>query len=62
MKEKACRNCRLITTENFCPNCKTSTLSDDWIGELLILDPDKSIIAKYMEILKPGKYAIRVRG
>jgi DNA-directed RNA polymerase subunit E" len=62
MKEKACKSCHLITTANFCPNCKTSTLSDDWIGELIVFDPDKSMIAKYMEITKPGRYALRVRG
>jgi len=62
MKNKACKNCRLITTAKFCPNCKTSTLSEDWIGEIIIFYPDKSIIAKNMEITKPGRYALRVRG
>ncbi len=62
MKKKACRNCRLITTTNLCPNCKTSSLSEDWIGELIIFYPDKSKIAKIVEITKPGKYALLVRG
>ncbi len=62
MKKKACRNCRLITTTNLCPNCKTSSLSEDWVGELIIVYPDKSKIAKIANITKPGKYAILVRG
>ena len=62
MKKKACRNCRLITTTHLCPNCKTSSLSEDWVGELIIVYPDKSKIAKIVNITKPGKYAILVRG
>jgi DNA-directed RNA polymerase subunit E" len=67
MKPKACRDCRLITTTNICPtnicpNCKTSSLSEDWIGELIIFNPDKSKIAQIVGITKPGKYALLVRG
>jgi DNA-directed RNA polymerase subunit E" len=62
MKQKACRDCRLITTTNLCPNCKTSSLSEDWVGELIIFNPEKSQIAKIAGITKPGKYAILVRG
>ena len=62
MKEKACRTCRLITATNLCPNCKTSSLSEDWIGELIIFYPTKSKIAEIAGITKPGKYALLVRG
>ena len=61
MVERACRNCRLLTTANVCPNCKESGLSRDWIGELIVLKPEKSLLAKSIGITKPGKYALRVR-
>jgi len=61
VSEKACRNCRLIIAENLCPNCKTTSVSDDWIGEVIILNPSRSRIAEDMGIKKPGRYALRVR-
>ncbi|MHA1719791.1 MAG: transcription elongation factor subunit Spt4 [Promethearchaeota archaeon] len=60
-KERACRTCHLITTKAFCPKCKTQTLSDDFSGAVIILDPKNSIIAKRLNFDVPGKYALRVR-
>ncbi len=61
--EKACKNCHLITKKDksMCPKCKTHTLSDDFSGEVIILDPPNSKIARYMNIYVKGKYALRVR-
>lgn len=59
--EWACRNCRLIIAKNLCPDCKTTNASDDWLGEVIILDPEKSQIAQSMGIKNPGRYALRVR-
>ena len=61
MSEKACRNCRLVVNSNLCPECKSVNVSDDWVGEAIIIDPGKSQIAKSMGITKPGRYALRVR-
>jgi len=62
MKEKACKNCHLITkNEQICPKCKTHTLSDDYTGEVIIIKPEGSKIAEYLKIHIPGKYALRVR-
>ena len=63
MEERACKNCHLITKKDksLCPKCKTHTLSDDYSGEVIILDPSGSKIAKYMNVNIPGKYALRVR-
>lgn len=61
MTEKACRECNTITTEATCPKCKTATLSDDFSGLLIILNPKESEIAKVMEITRKGRYALRVR-
>ncbi len=61
MVEKACKNCRLISAGPICPNCKSTNLSDDWTGFVVVIDPNNSEIAKKMTIKTPGKYAIRVR-
>lgn len=61
MVEQACKSCRLITSANICPNCKKSSLSNEWTGEIIVVDPERSQIAKKAGITKPGRYALRVR-
>jgi DNA-directed RNA polymerase subunit E" len=61
LSDKACKNCRFISNGPVCPNCKSTNLSDDWSGLVVIVDPSTSEVAKRMEIKAPGRYAIRVR-
>lgn len=61
MTEKACKNCRYISNGSVCPNCKSTNLSDDWTGLVIVMDPNISEIAKKMRIKAPGRYAVRVR-
>ena len=61
MSEKACRNCHAIVVGNVCPICKSSSLSDDWSGYVIVLDPKDSRIAKRLNINQPGRYALKVR-
>ena len=61
MSDKACKNCRFISSGPICPNCKSSNLSDDWSGLVIITDPSKSQVAKRMGITAAGRYALRVR-
>jgi DNA-directed RNA polymerase subunit E" len=61
MTEKACRECHMITTGSLCPKCRTATLSDDFSGLVIIIDPKESEIAKTMEVEEKGRYALRVR-
>jgi len=61
MVEKACRRCHYITEENVCPNCKSTDLSEDFSGLVIIFDPENSLIAKTLKIQRKGRYAIRVR-
>jgi DNA-directed RNA polymerase subunit E" len=46
---------------NICPECKSTSVSEDWTGVVVIIDPEKSQIAKTLDIKKPGRYALRVR-
>lgn len=44
-----------------CPICNSASLSKDWSGYVVIIDPKESIIAEKLEIKLPGKYALKVR-
>ena len=61
MTDKACKNCRFISNGPICPNCKSTNLSEDWSGLVIIVDPSMSTVAKRMGITAPGRYAVRVR-
>jgi len=61
MVEQACKTCRLLTTSNICPNCKKSGLSSDWAGELIVIEPEGSVLAFRIGAKKQGRYALRVR-
>jgi DNA-directed RNA polymerase subunit E" len=61
MSEKACTNCHFITKENVCPKCRSTSLSEDFGGVVIIFDKDNSAIAKAMKIKDKGRYALKVR-
>lgn len=62
MREKACRNCHALTTGSICPSCKSTNLSDDWTGIVVIMDPEGSYIAEKLGVKKTsGRYALKVR-
>ncbi|MHA1298102.1 MAG: transcription elongation factor subunit Spt4 [Candidatus Helarchaeota archaeon] len=61
MREKACRICHLLTTASHCPECRTSNLSENYVGIVVIVDPENSLIAQKLNINKAGKYALKVR-
>lgn len=60
---KACRKCKSLVPREAsrCPVCGSTDLSEDWEGALVVIEPEKSVIAKKLEITKPGRYAIKVR-
>ncbi len=57
---KACKNCNTISDQNKCPRCGGET-SREWQGSLLVMDPEKSEIARKMGIKASGRYALRVK-
>lgn len=61
MTEQACRECCRIVEGQVCPICNSASLSKDWSGYVVIIDPKESIIAEKLEIKLPGKYALKVR-
>lgn len=61
MSEKACTNCHFLTKENVCPKCRSTSLSEDFGGLVIVFDPAESAIAKAMKIKEKGRYALKVR-
>ncbi len=59
MKELACRRCRAITTGKVCSICKSTDLSADWYG-LVVIVSEESQVAKMLNIKHRGKYALKV--
>jgi DNA-directed RNA polymerase subunit E" len=59
-KEFACRKCKTLTSGRICPNCKSKDLSPDWSGLVVVNDIDSSLVAKTLNITKPGRYALKV--
>ena len=61
MSKKVCKNCKIFVEHDKCPICQHSNFTDTWKGRLIILDSDKSIIAKKIGAKVKGEYAIKVR-
>ncbi len=61
MNERACANCHFLTKENVCQKCKSSSLSEEFGGLVVMFDPATSAIAKAMKIKDKGRYALKVR-
>ncbi len=61
MREKACTNCHFITKNNVCAKCKSTNLSEDFSGIIVMFDPENSAIAKTIKIKEKGRYALKVR-
>jgi len=66
VKELACRKCKCITIGKVCPACKSSDLTPDWEGVVIIANPKESRIAKTLKIsveqwkIENPKYALKV--
>ena len=59
-REVACRKCRALTTERVCPVCGSTDLSENWSGMIIIVDPERSEVAKVIGAKVRGKYALSV--
>jgi DNA-directed RNA polymerase subunit E" len=61
MVEKACRNCRLIMSQgDVCPICGQSNLTSKWTGYVVVLNVEKSEIAKKLGLKINGSYALHL--
>ena len=61
MVELACKRCKFINIDaEVCKNCGSTELTKEWYGYVIILNPEKSEIAKKLDIKTPGRYALKV--
>ncbi len=61
MSDHACKNCKLIIMQgNVCPVCGSTQLTTKWSGSIVVIDAEKSEIAKKLEIKVDGTYAINI--
>jgi DNA-directed RNA polymerase subunit E" len=61
MTEKVCRHCMRVLEGQNCPICGTSDLAEGWSGLLIILDAERSEIAKKLGVDIPDRFALKVR-
>lgn len=61
MPENVCKECHRLVTGQVCDTCNSSSLTSDWSGYVVIIDIEKSMIAKRLGVKSPGKYALKVR-
>lgn len=60
-KQKACKICNKIFTTEKCPNCDAKEPTETIKGRIYILDPEKSEIAKKLNLKGKGNFAIKTR-
>lgn len=58
----ACGECHRILDDDKdqCPHHPASKVSTDYQGYVLVLNPNRSEIAKRLNISEPGRYALKV--
>jgi DNA-directed RNA polymerase subunit E" len=59
--KKACKKCKVLVTEDKCPLCGSTELSDSWKGRSIVLKPAESEIAKKLGITNKGVFAIKTK-
>lgn len=59
---RACKNCRMVVygDDKACPKCG-GELSKRFAGLIIVLDPERSEIAKIASINVIGSYAVKVK-
>ena len=61
-KQKACKLCNEIVEEGEkCPRCGSRELTEGFRGRIVVLDPEKSEIAKQLNLKEKGNFAIKTR-
>ena len=58
----ACGECHLVLNDGVdqCPRHPSAQVSSDWTGYVIIMQPERSEIARRLEDELPGRYALKV--
>ncbi len=57
--KKVCKKCKIFVEGDKCPLCQGNQFAENWKGRIIVTDPEKSDIAKKLNIKKKGVYAIK---
>jgi len=60
-KSKACKICAKIYDGDKCPKCDSKEHTESYKGRIIVLNPDKSEIAKELNLKNKGNFAIKTR-
>ena len=60
-KKKVCKKCKLFVSGEKCPACGSDQFSNNWQGRVIVLDANKSEVAKKMGVKVKGEYTIKYR-
>jgi len=61
-KQKACKVCNVIyEAGEKCPKCDSKESTEGFKGRIRVLDPEKSEIAKKLNLKEKGNFAIKTR-
>ena len=61
-KPKACKICnKIYDTGDKCPRCDSKESTESFKGRVIVLDAEKSEIAKKLSIKEKGSFAIKTR-
>ena len=61
-KPKACKICnKIYESGDKCPKCESKESTESFKGRIVVLDPEKSEIAKKLKIKDKGNFAIKTR-
>jgi len=60
-KQKACKICNTIHENEKCPKCDSKEFTDTFKGRIIILNPEKSEIAKKLKLKDKGNFAIKTK-
>ncbi len=61
MADSVCKECHRIVKGQVCQVCNSTSLTSDWSGYVVIIDPEKSKIANRLGVKLAGAYALKVR-
>ncbi len=60
-KSKACKICNTIYEGDKCPKCGSKESTESIKGKIVVLDPEKSEIARNLNLKDKGNFAIKTR-
>jgi DNA-directed RNA polymerase subunit E" len=61
VKQRACKICKTIHEEDKCPKCNSKEHTESFKGRIVVMNPEKSVIAQKLNIKEKGNFAIKTR-